>query len=48
MIVGVKFSEDGKTYNFKSDIELEIDDKVVVETERGVQLAVVAAIDVNL
>ena len=43
-IVGVKFKEDGKTYNFYSDITLNIDDKVIVETERGEQLGIVVNI----
>ena len=45
MVVAVKFSEDGKAYNFLSDIELQEGDKVIVETERGVQLAVVSEIN---
>ena len=47
MIVGVKFSEDGKVYNFKSDFELNVGDKVIVETERGIQLAIVSKINVQ-
>ncbi len=43
-IVGVKFKEDGKIYNFHSDISLSIDDKVIVETERGEQLGIVVDI----
>ena len=45
MVVSVKFSEDGKAYNFLSDIELQEGDKVIVETERGIQLAVVSEIN---
>ena len=47
MVVGVKFSEDGKAYNFNSDKDLEIGDKVIVETERGIQLAVVSDVDIK-
>ena len=41
-IVGIKFKKDGVIYNFSSEINLKKDDKVVVETERGWQLGVVA------
>lgn len=43
--VGVKFKEEGNTYNFESEIELKIKDKIIVETERGEQLGVVDKID---
>ncbi len=41
-ITGVKFKEDGNIYNFESDYELNVGDKVVVETERGIQLGMVS------
>lgn len=47
MIVGVKFSEEGKSYNFNSEFDLNIDDKVIVETERGLQLGIVSDINVK-
>lgn len=44
-IVGIKFKEDGKVYNFASEIELQKKDKVIVETERGIQLGIVSNIE---
>ena len=41
MVVGVKFSELGKSYNFLCDIDVKENDKVIVETERGLQLGIV-------
>lgn len=42
MITGIKFDEWGKTYDFDSDgMELEISDKVVVETEEGLAFGTV-------
>ncbi len=42
MITGIKFDEWGKTYNFDSDeMELEVSDKVVVETEEGLAFGTV-------
>lgn len=42
-ICGVKFKENGKIYNFfYDDIEIEVDDYVVVETEKGQQYGKVA------
>lgn len=41
MVVGVKFKINGKTYNFLTEESLNIGDKVIVETERGLQLGVV-------
>ena len=41
-IVGIKFKNDGMIYNFSSEIKLSKNDKVIVETERGYQLGVVA------
>jgi len=37
-VVGIKFKTDGKIYNFTSDNSYKIGDKVLVETERGLQL----------
>lgn len=44
-IVGIKFKKDGVIYNFSSEIELKKNDKVIVETERGYQLGIVANTD---
>ena len=41
-VVGIKFKNDGMIYNFSSEIPLKINDKVIVETERGYQLGIVA------
>ena len=41
-VVGIKFKEDGTVYNFVSEIKLKVGDKVIVETERGIQLGQVA------
>ena len=38
IIVGVKFKTGGKVYNFISNDECVIGDKVIVETNRGIQL----------
>ena len=46
-VVGIKFKEDGKIYNFSSDFDLKKNDKVIVETERGRQLGIVANPNVN-
>lgn len=43
--VGVEFKKDGKQYTFyDNDLELSIGDKVIVETERGLQFGTVASI----
>lgn len=47
MILGVKFKEGGKVYNFITDAIYQKSDKVLVETERGVQLGVVDTISQN-
>lgn len=47
MVVGIKFKEDGKVYNFLSELELTQGQKVIVETERGMQLGMVSALDVK-
>ena len=38
-IYGVVFHENGKAYNFKSDLELSRSDLVIVETDKGTQVA---------
>lgn len=43
--VGIKFKKDGNTYNFSTDIDLKKGDKVIVETERGLQLGVVETLN---
>lgn len=41
-VVGVSFKKNGKVYNFSPvDFDLKIDDKVIVETERGVQFGTI-------
>lgn len=43
-IVGVSFTNKGKIYNFSpQDLSLEVGEKVIVETENGLQLGVVSA-----
>ena len=45
MLVGVKLSENGKTYYFDAnDFLLKVGDKVIVETEKGLQLGEVSLI----
>lgn len=44
-VIGVRFKKDGKTYNFSSEIQYKIGDKVIVETEKSVQLGEVASVD---
>ena len=46
-IVGVKFKKDGKLYFFDSDINLNKDDYVIVETDKGLQFGVVYDLSVN-
>lgn len=43
-LVGIQFKEKGKVYNFKSEFDLKKDDKVVVNTERGLQFGFVVSI----
>lgn len=38
-IYGINYHDNGKVYNFKSDIELEKNDLVIVETDKGLQVA---------
>ncbi len=40
-LIGVKFKIDGKTYNFSSDKLYNKNTKVIVETEKGIQLGIV-------
>lgn len=44
-VIGIRFKKDGKIYNFCSENEYNVDDKVKVETERGTQLGEVVEID---
>ena len=41
-MIGVKFAQSGKVFNTHSDLELEINDIVVVDTIRGLELAIVS------
>ena len=42
-VAGVKFKDDGKVYYFNpSEIQLEINDRVIVETVRGIECGVIA------
>ena len=42
-IVGVKFKKQGKTYTFHAgDLELNLNDKVIVETDNGRTIAVIS------
>lgn len=48
-VISVKFKEDGKSYYFDSnDIELKKGDYVLVETEKGTQLASVNDVNIEL
>lgn len=42
-VIGIKFSEGGAIYNVNTDLQLEISDKVVVETTRGIEVGSVCA-----
>lgn len=46
--VGIKFKEDGSVYNFESNFELDLKEKVIVETERGEQLGIVEKTGVSV
>lgn len=46
-VIGVKFKSDGKVYNFSSEDSYSIKDKVIVETEKGIQLAEICEISTN-
>lgn len=41
-MIGVKFAQSGKVFNTNTDIEVEINDIVVVDTIRGLELAIVS------
>lgn len=43
-IYGIRFQNSNKTYDFSSENEFNKDDKVIVETERGIQLGTVVSI----
>lgn len=43
--ISVKFKTGGKAYDFASDEEYKIGDKVIVETERGTQLGIVSKVE---
>lgn len=47
--IGVRFKNKSKIYIFKNnlDIELQLGDKIIVETEKGTQISTVEAIDVK-
>lgn len=48
MIVGIKLTENGKVYYFNSNgYHLSVNDKVIVETEKGYQFGVVATTSVD-
>ncbi len=47
-LVAIKFKSDGKSYYFDSnDLELEKNEYVLVETEKGVQLGIVSDINID-
>ena len=47
-LVAVKFKSDGKSYYFDSnELELEKNEYVLVETEKGVQLGIVSEINID-
>ena len=41
--IGIKFNKGGRVYTVESDLELSCDDKVVVETVRGLEVAIVCS-----
>ena len=43
-MIGVKFAQSGKVFNTDSNLELEINDIVVVDTIRGLELAIVSKV----
>lgn len=47
IVVGLKFKSDGKIYNFESEEILNKDDKVLVETEKGLQLGIIVNPDIK-
>jgi len=46
-IYGLVYHDNGKAYNFKSDLDLKKDDLVVVDTDKGVQVAKVVYVKEN-
>lgn len=46
-VVGIEFKENGKVYCFESTISLNINDYVIVETEKGLQLGKVKYLDMK-
>ena len=47
-VVGVRFKENGKIYFFKSNnIDIKENDKVIVETDKGLQLGIVISPNIN-
>ena len=45
--IGIKFMKGGKVYCVESDIDCQIDDCVVVESERGLELAYISSVAKN-
>ena len=43
-VYGIIFKDGNKTYNFKSELTLKKDDKVIVDTDKGLQYAKVSKI----
>ena len=43
-VYGIVFKDGNKTYNFKSDLSLKKEDKVIVDTDKGLQYAKVSKI----
>ena len=43
LIYGVMFKENGKLYNFKSDIEISLNTNVIVDTDKGEQFGKVVS-----
>ena len=39
--IGIKFIQGGKVYNVDTDLDLQIDEKVVLETIRGLEIGIV-------
>jgi len=48
-IVSVKFKKDGKAYYFDAlEIDLNKNDYVLVETEKGIQFGIISDVDIKL
>ena len=43
-VYGIVFKDGNKTYNFKSELSLKKDDKVIVDTDKGLQYAKVSKV----